>query len=122
MSEEEQDSTEKKTKDKIRISDLLGGQILTKSNIISQWGFVLYIFCLITLYISINIGVERTQIKLTKNKQELTNLKADYTSKTAKLQYVSKRGEVSTKLEEIGSDVKAPIAPAQLITVEKIKE
>jgi hypothetical protein len=107
-----------KKRKKFELNDILGGQILTKSGIISQWGFVLYIFFLITIYISINMGVERTQIIHTKNKQELTNLKADYTSKTAKLQYISKRGEINSRLEKLGSKVKDPTVPATFINID----
>lgn len=60
------------------------------------------------------MGVERTQIKQLRNQRELINLKAEYTGKQAKLQYMSKRGG-TTRLEEIGSTVKNPEYPARVL-------
>lgn len=95
--------------------DFFGGQFLNNSKITSQWPFILYVFLLIMVYISINMGVERTQIKQLRNQRELVNLKAEYTGKHAKLQYMSKRGEIATRLEELGSTVKNPESPARVL-------
>ena len=100
------------------IRDFFGGQFLNNSKITSQWPFILYVFLLIMIYISINMGVERTQIKQLRNQRELINLKAEYTGKQAKLQYMSKRGEISTRLEEIGSTVKNPEYPARVLILD----
>ena len=73
-------------------SDILGGQILSRSKV-NQY-FILYLFALILIFISINLGVEKTQLTMRRNQRELKNLKADYTAKAARLQYLSKRNEV----------------------------
>ncbi|MEF9931527.1 MAG: FtsL-like putative cell division protein [Bacteroidales bacterium] len=99
--------------------DLLGGQFLTRQKMTSQWFFILYIFLLTLLYITINLGVEKTQLTQRRNQRELKNLKADYTSKAAKLQYQSKRGEIELKLIDQGSALLKPSHPAKL--VERIK-
>lgn len=98
--------------------DFFGGQFLTNSKILSQWAFILYVFLLIMIYISINMGVERTQIKQLRNQRELVNLKAEYTGKQARLQYMSKRGEIATKLKELGSTVKNPESPARVLILD----
>lgn len=79
--------------------------------------FILYLFILVIIYISINLGVARTQLTQRRNQRELKNLKADYTSKTAKLQYSSKQGEIEIKLKELGSNVQKPGKPARLVAL-----
>ncbi|MGM9773654.1 MAG: FtsL-like putative cell division protein [Candidatus Egerieousia sp.] len=96
-------------------SDLLGGQFLSKDKVSRQWGFILYIFLLILLYITINLGVQKTQLAQSKNLRDLKNLKADYTSKAAKLQNQSSREQIRTKLIENGSTLKNPTHPAHVI-------
>lgn len=98
-------------------SDVFGGQFLSRSKIAGQWLFILYVFVLILIYISINLGVARTQLTQRRNQRILKNLKADYTSKTAKLQYSSKQGEIEIKLKATGSKVGKPCKPAQLVVL-----
>lgn len=81
--------------------------------------FVLYLFFLVILYISINLGVAKTQLTQRRNQRELKNLKADYTSKTARLQYSSKQGEIEVKLKALGSKVQKPDKPAKLVALPK---
>lgn len=97
------------------MSDVFGGQFLSKMKMTGQWLFILYIFFLIIVYISINLGVAKTQLSQRRNQRELKNLKADYTSKTAKLQYQSKQGEVELRLQAAGSKVEKPKHPAKLV-------
>lgn len=92
--------------------NLLGGAFLTRSLRSGQWVFILYIFLLIFLYITINLAVINTQKASSRNLRELKNLKADYTSKEAKLQAQSSRGEIILKLKESGSTLKDPADPA----------
>lgn len=106
---------EKESKGFSITGDILGGQFLTRQNMTSQWFFILYVFALVLLYITINLGVEKTQLTQRRNQRELKNLKADYTSKAAKLQYQSKRGEIELKLIDQGSVLKKPLHPAKLV-------
>ena len=98
-------------------SDILGGQILSRRSV-DQY-FVLYVFALILLFISINLGVEKTQLTMRRNQKELKNLKADYTAKAARLQYLSKRNEVEIRLIQQNSNLEKPKDPAK--TVKLIK-
>lgn len=100
-------------------NDLLGGQFLSKSKMAGQWLFILYLFLLILLYITINLGVQRTQLAQSKNLRDLKNLKADYTSKAAKLQNQSSREQIKTKLLMNGSTLKSPVHPAYIIKAPK---
>ncbi len=94
------------------LKDIAGGKILTNHRIIKQWSFMLYIFIIMLVYISINLGMEGTQITLRKNQRELKNLKANYSSAAAKLQYMSKSDEVESELIEKGSKLRKPKRPA----------
>ncbi len=110
-----ENKSEKKVKGFSITGDILGGQFLSRQKITAQWLFILYIFLLILLYITINLGVEKTQLTQRRNQRELKNLKADYTSKAAKLQYQSKRGEVEQRLITLGSALQKPEHPARLV-------
>ena len=98
-------------------SDVFGGQFLSRARMTGQWVFIIYLFLLSLIYISINLGVARTQLTQRRNQRILKNLKADYTSKTAKLQYSSKQGEIEIKLKTAGSKVEKPCKPAKLVTL-----
>ena len=105
---------EKKRKFNIA-SDILGGQILARDKILSQWKFILFVFGLTILYITITLQVEKTQLTQSRNQREIKNLKSDYTSKAARLQYESKRGEVEQRLITQGSKLKKPTQPAKRV-------
>ena len=96
-------------------NNILGGAFLTRSQMAGQWMFILYIFLLIFLYITLNLAVINTQKASSHNLKELKNLKADYTSKEAKLQAQSSRGEILLRLKESGSTLKDPSEPARRV-------
>ena len=96
-------------------SNILGGQFLLNLGVTKRWFFALYIFILIIIYITLNLRVADTNIKIRRNQVALKNLKADYTSKSAKLQYQSRQGEIERRLSATGSDVKRPEHPAALV-------
>ena len=99
-------------------SDILGGRILSRLRKVDQY-FILYLFALVIAFISINLGVEKTQLTMRRNQRELKNLKADYTAKAARLQYLSKRNEVEARLIQQQSKLEKPKDPAK--TVKLIK-
>ena len=99
-------------------SDILGGQILSRLRTVDQY-FILYLFALVIAFISINLGVEKAQLTMRRNQRELKNLKADYTAKAARLQYLSKRNEVEARLIQQQSKLEKPKDPAK--TVKLIK-
>ena len=109
-----QDNTNKKFK----VKDLFNGKILVQDWTIKKALFAAYVFILIIVYITINIWVQNTQVQKRTNQAILKNYKADYTSKTAKLQFESKRGEVAAKLKELGSKLENPTQPAKTVKAE----
>ena len=96
-------------------NNLLGGAFLTRSQMAGQWVFILYIFGLIFLYITLNLAVINTQKASSRNQRELKNRKADYTSKEAKLQAQSSRSEIILRLQQSGSSLKDPSEPAKRV-------
>ena len=99
-------------------SDILGGRILSRLRKVDQY-FILYLFALVIAFISINLGVEKTQMTMRRNQRELKNLKADYTAKAARLQYLSKRNEVEERLRKHNSSLYKPVTPAKAVKLAK---
>jgi hypothetical protein len=102
-------------------SDILGGQILNRLKTVDQY-FIIYLFVLTIAFISINLGVEKTQMTMRRNQRELKNLKADYTAKAARLQYLSKRNEVEERLKKHNSLLYKPETPAKAVKLAKRHE
>ncbi|MFA6770377.1 MAG: FtsL-like putative cell division protein, partial [Bacteroidales bacterium] len=97
---------------------IFGGQILVSSGFLQNIGFVLFIFALIVLNITINFGIERSLLTERKNQRELKHLKSDYVSKMATLQFNSKKTEIEKKLKELKSTIKPPIDPPIRVVIE----
>ena len=95
-------------------SDILGGQILSRLKTVDQY-FIIYLFCLVIAFISFTLSVEKTQLTMRRNQRELKNLKADYTAKAARLQYLSKRNEVEIRLQQHESKLAKPADPAKSV-------
>ncbi len=98
-------------------SDVLGGRLLSRKGIIRQWKFILYLFVLTILYISLNIKVTNLLITQRRNQEEIKTLKADYTSKVARLQNQSKHGTIELRLQGFDSKVQKPQNPAKLVKI-----
>ena len=99
-------------------SDILGGQILGRLKTVDQY-FIIYLFALVIAFISVNLSVEKTQMTMRRNQREIKNLKADYTAKAARLQYLSKRNEVEERLMQHNSPLKKPVNPAKAVKLAK---
>ncbi len=95
-------------------SDILGGQILSRLKTVDQY-FIIYLFCLVIAFITFTLSVESTQLTMRRNQRELKNLKADYTAKAARLQYLSKRNEVEARLGKHESKLQNPTDPAKTV-------
>ena len=103
-------------------SDILGGRILDRLKTVGQY-FIIYLFGLVLAFITLNLSVEKTQMTMRRNQRELKNLKADYTAKAARLQYLSKRNEVEMRLITQDSKLKRPTDPAKEVKlVERYKQ
>ena len=99
-------------------SDILGGQILGRLKTVDQY-FIIYLFALVIAFISVNLSVEKTQMTMRRYQREIKNLKADYTAKAARLQYLSKRNEVEERLLQHNSQLQKPVNPAKAVKLAK---
>ena len=99
-------------------SYILGGQILGRLKTVDQY-FIIYLFALVIAFISVNLSVEKTQMTMRRNQREIKNLKADYTAKAARLQYLSKRNEVEARLKQHNSNLEKPVHPAKAVKLIK---
>ena len=99
------------------LADILGGQILVRMGLVRQWKFLLYIFSLLIISISINFTTASVSIEQRRNQHELKNLKADYTSKAAKLLSQSRKAKIEERLKGCNSKLMAPINPPRKIVL-----
>ena len=93
------------------ISTLFGGRTLLQGVISKHLYFILYIFGLLILYITVNNTVEKTRVANYKLEKELQVQYADYTRKTAGLMQLSQQQEIEKQLKAKGSELKAPSNP-----------
>ncbi len=100
------------------MNELLGGQILLHSGISQNPSFVIFLFTIALLNITISFGVERSLLTERRNQREIKHLKSDYISKMATLQYSSKRTEIEKKLKELESTITPPIDPPLRVIME----
>lgn len=98
--------------------DILAGQWLTRGSVIKHIPFLIYVFLLIILYMSMNQAIINVNRRKNNNNIEIKNLKADYTSKAALLQNQSSRNKIIEKLKANGSTLKNPTQPAQKISAQ----
>jgi len=101
------------------IDNIAGGMWLVRIGIFKHATFIIYIFFLVILYIGMNFGIERSQVTERRNVKILKDLKADYTGKTAKLLYQSKRLEIEGRLREYNSTLNNPEEPPRRVIIEK---
>lgn len=90
------------------LENVLGGQILTKRSVIRNWKFILYIFLLVLLYISIHFWTRNTTQTISRNEDTLRNLRSEYLGKYTRLLYTGKRGEIEKLLKENGLEELMP--------------
>lgn len=99
------------------LENVLGGQILAKRSITKNWKFVLYIFILILVYISIHFWTRNTMQRIARNEETLRNLRSEYLGKYTRLLYSGKRGEIEQLLEQNGLELLPPDTPPTRINL-----
>ncbi|HOR12241.1 MAG TPA: FtsL-like putative cell division protein, partial [Bacteroidales bacterium] len=83
-----------KTKGEQFISTLFGGRALLSGLLSGHLKFILYIFFLLILYISINNAVEKTLLVNYRVEKELKLLHAEHIRKSADLMQLSQQQEI----------------------------
>ena len=101
--------------------DLLDGSILTRSIVVQQLPFILYLTFLAVIYISNRYHAERIFRKVNEIQTEVNNLRAEQITTTAKLMNMSKPSAVSQLVEEKGLGLKELSRPPKVLTKEKKK-
>lgn len=93
-------------------ADILGGQVLLQhGGVIKHWKFILYVFILIILYISIHFAVINAAVEIKQNAETIKALKIEYTWKRSRLLYSSRQTEVERLLNEHHSTLGRPEKP-----------
>lgn len=99
------------------LENVLGGQILAKSSLTKNWRFIIYIFILVLVYISIHFWTRNTMQRIARNEETLRNLRSEYLGKYTRLLYSGKRGEIEQLLEQNGLELLPPDTPPTRINL-----
>ena len=94
---------------------MMRGEFLLRLNIGRYFIHIVYAFFLFAMVIWLSLMIESTMTKVEKNKAVLQELEIVHTQKTFDLVSLSKRSSVRQLLEEKGSKVTEPQAPATIL-------
>ncbi|HNR27315.1 MAG TPA: FtsL-like putative cell division protein [Bacteroidales bacterium] len=108
-----------KSKGEKIVSTLFGGRALLSGVLSRHLNFILYIFFLLILYISINNAVEKTLLANYQVEKAIKLLHADYTRKSADFMKLSQQQEIERELRNRGSELMAPVNPPAWIKSER---
>lgn len=81
--------------------------------------FVLYLFVLTIMYMSLKFNIEASLVKQIENEQKIKDLNSEYTGKYSELLYLSTIEETENLLRRNNSTLIAPVAPPKRIKLEK---
>jgi hypothetical protein len=97
------------------IKAIISGDILLLLRIDRLFPFILYAFILGWASIWMSYKMEQTMIQVERNKVELENLKIHHAQKTCEYAGLERISTIEAMLEKKGSEVKAPVKPADII-------
>jgi hypothetical protein len=97
------------------VKAIISGDILLLMRIDRFFPYILYAFILGWVSIWMSYRMEQTMIQVEKNKVELENLKIHHAQKTCEYVGLDRISTIEAMLEEKGSQVKAPVKPADII-------
>ena len=95
---------------------ILKGEFLLRLNVGRYFVHIVYSFFLIARVIWISLMIENTMTKVERNKATLHELEIIHTQKTFDVVKLSKRSSVNSMLQQMGSKVTEPQAPATVLT------
>ena len=101
------------------LENVLGGQVLARRGLTKNWKFIIYIFILVLVYISIHFWTRNTMQRIARNEETRRNLRAEYMGKYTRLLYTGKRGEIEQLLEENGLELLPPDTPPTRINLKE---
>ena len=91
------------------------GDLLLRMRVDKALPSILYIFLLGCISIWMSFQAEQTMLKVQKSKETLRTLKIYNAQMTSELVGLDRRSTVETMLKEIGSEIKAPQKPADIL-------
>lgn len=97
------------------IVSIAKGELLLKMRIDKLFPYILYIFILAWVSILMSFKAEQTMLKMEKNKAKLETMKIYHTHKTRDIVALERISTVEKMLEDLGSEVKAPEKPADIL-------
>lgn len=101
------------------LENVLGGQVLARRGLTKNWKFIIYIFILVLVYISIHFWTRNTMQRIARNEETLRNLRSEYLGKYTRLLYSGKRGEIEQLLEQNGLELLPPDTPPTRINLKE---
>lgn len=110
---------EKKEIRSFSLRDLLDGSILTRSIVVKQLPFILFLTFLAVIYISNRYQAERIFRKVSEIQVEVQNLRAEQITTTAKLMNMSKPSSVAKLVNDKGLGLKELSKPPKVLVRKK---
>lgn len=90
------------------LRSIIRGNFLTEIGADRNIPFILYIFVLVTAYITLNLFVEQSMTRKEENERIIENLKIDYTHKYLDLMSLDTRTNIDVLLGKKGSRLEPP--------------
>lgn len=117
----EEPKPEKKTKKRSKVnktvSDIMGGNILSKDSFVRSFPFILYVVFLSMLYITNVYVAEDINREISKLKTKTENLHVEYVYLKSEITSITKQSNMANMLKDKG--IKESVEPLKRIVVEK---
>lgn len=97
------------------IRSIARGDILLRMRVDKLFPCILYVFVLSWISIWLSYKVEQTMLKAENNKKTIEYLKINHAKKTCEIVGLTRISTVETMLLEVGSEIKAPDKPADIL-------
>ena len=94
---------------------IISGDILLLMGVHRLFPYILYVLILGWVSIWMSYKAEQTMTLVERNKKELETLKIHHAQKTCEYVGLDRISTIEAMLEEKGSEVKAPVKPADII-------
>lgn len=91
------------------------GDILLRLRVDKSLPYILYAFLLAMISIFMSYKAEQTMLRMERNKTELETLRIYHGQKTCDIVSLDRISTVEAMLEELGSDIKPPQKPADIL-------
>ncbi len=103
----------------ISLKHILGGDIIAKKGLAKHWKFILFIFALVIIYITIHFWVRSTMQRINLNEDKIRNMRSEYMGKYSEMLSMSKRGEIEELLVEKDLALIPPEIPPTIVQMEE---